>query len=112
MPFRETDKADLPLTIYAATKKATEAMAHTYAHLWNLPTTLFRFFTVYGPWGRPDMAFFKFTRAMLDGKPIDIYNNGVMYRDFTYVEDLSAAFACWSTRCRSDWSRANGAGRR
>lgn len=88
MPFRETDKADLPLTTYAATKKAAEAMAHTYAHLWNIPTTLFRFFTVYGPWGRPDMAFFKFTRAMLEGKPIDIYNNGVMYRDFTYVDDI------------------------
>jgi UDP-glucuronate 4-epimerase len=88
MPFRETDKADLPLTIYAATKKATEAMGHTYAHLWNLPVTMFRFFTVYGPWGRPDMAFFKFTRAILDGLPIDIYNNGEMYRDFTYVEDL------------------------
>ena len=88
MPFRETDKADLPLTIYAATKKASEAMGHTYAHLWNLPVTMFRFFTVYGPWGRPDMAFFKFTRAILEGRPIDIYNNGVMYRDFTYVDDI------------------------
>ena len=93
MPFRETDKADMPLTIYAATKKATEAMGHAYAHLWNLPTTMFRFFTVYGPWGRPDMAFFKFTRAILDGKSIDIYNNGEMYRDFTYVEDLAQAIA-------------------
>lgn len=88
MPFAETDKADTQLTIYAATKKANESMAHAYAHLWNLPTTMFRFFTVYGPWGRPDMALFKFTEAILEGRPIDIYNNGEMYRDFTYVEDL------------------------
>ncbi len=91
MPFRETDKADGPLTIYAATKKAGEAMAHSYAHLWNLPTTMFRFFTVYGPWGRPDMALFKFTDAILDGRPIDIYNHGEMWRDFTYVGDLVEA---------------------
>ncbi|MBK0327149.1 GDP-mannose 4,6-dehydratase [Rhodobacteraceae bacterium F11138] len=88
MPFAETDKADGQLTIYAATKKANESMAHAYAHLWNLPTTMFRFFTVYGPWGRPDLAYFKFTRAILNGEPIDVYNNGDMYRDFTYVEDL------------------------
>jgi len=88
MPFTETDKADTPLTIYAATKKATEAMGHAYAHLHSLPTTMFRFFTVYGPWGRPDMAYFKFTRAILAGEPIDIYNNGDMWRDFTYVGDL------------------------
>ena len=88
MPFRETEKADTPLTFYAATKKATEAMAHSYAHLWNMPTTMFRFFTVYGPWGRPDMALFKFTRGILNGEPIDIYNHGQMYRDFTYVTDL------------------------
>ena len=88
MPFRETEKADTPLTFYAATKKATEAMAHSYAHLWNLPTTMFRFFTVYGPWGRPDMALFKFTRGILNDEPIDIYNHGQMYRDFTYVTDL------------------------
>ncbi len=88
MPFIETEKADTQLTIYAATKKANEAMGHSYAHLWNLPTTMFRFFTVYGPWGRPDMALFKFTDAMLEGRPIDIYNNGDMHRDFTYVEDL------------------------
>ena len=91
IPFRETDKADTPLTIYAATKKATEAMGHSYAHLWNIPTTMFRFFTVYGPWGRPDMALFKFTDAIIDGRPIDIYNHGEMYRDFTYVEDLVRA---------------------
>ncbi|WP_322866798.1 NAD-dependent epimerase/dehydratase family protein [Aquicoccus sp. G2-2] len=88
MPFTETEKADTPLTIYAATKKANEAMAHSYAHLWNLPTTMFRFFTVYGPWGRPDMAHFKFTKGILERTPIDIYNNGDMWRDFTYVEDL------------------------
>lgn len=88
MPFAETDKADLPLTIYAATKKASEAMAHAYAHLWDLPTTMFRFFTVYGPWGRPDMVPYKFVKAMVEGRPIDIYNNGNMERDFTYVDDL------------------------
>ncbi len=88
MPFRETDKADTQLTIYAATKKATESMGHVYAHLWNLPTTMFRFFTVYGPWGRPDMALFKFVEAMLAGRPIDVYNHGEMWRDFTYVDDL------------------------
>lgn len=88
MPFRETDKADTPLTLYAATKKATEAMGHSYAHVYGLPTTMFRFFTVYGPWGRPDMALFKFTRGILEGAPIDIYNKGEMWRDFTYVDDL------------------------
>lgn len=88
MPYSELNKADLPLTFYAATKKANEAMSHSYAHLWNLPTTMFRFFTVYGPWGRPDMALFKFTRGILDGTPIDVYNNGEMYRDFTHVTDL------------------------
>lgn len=88
MPFQETEKADTQLTIYAATKKATESMGHAYAHLWNLPTTMFRFFTVYGPWGRPDMALFKFVEGILNGRPIDIYNHGEMYRDFTYVEDL------------------------
>lgn len=88
MPFTETEKADTQLTIYAATKKATESMGHAYAHLWNIPTTMFRFFTVYGPWGRPDMALYKFVDAILEGRPIDIYNHGEMYRDFTYVGDL------------------------
>jgi UDP-glucuronate 4-epimerase len=88
MPFGEGQKCDTPLTLYAATKKANEAMAHSYAHLWDLPVTMFRFFTVYGPWGRPDMALFKFTRGILEGTPIDIYNDGEMYRDFTYVSDL------------------------
>ena len=91
MPFAETDKADTQLTIYAATKKATESMGHAYAHLWHLPTTMFRFFTVYGPWGRPDLALFKFVDAILEGRPIDIYNHGDMYRDFTYVDDLVRA---------------------
>ncbi|MEM7598253.1 MAG: NAD-dependent epimerase/dehydratase family protein [Pseudomonadota bacterium] len=88
MPYHETMKADTQMTIYAATKKATEAMGHSYAHLWNLPTTMFRFFTVYGPWGRPDMALFKFVDATLSGRPIDVYNHGEMYRDFTYIDDL------------------------
>ncbi|MBD2843257.1 NAD-dependent epimerase/dehydratase family protein [Erythrobacter rubeus] len=88
MPFSEQDKCDTPLTFYAATKKANEAMGHSYAHLWNLPTTMFRFFTVYGPWGRPDMAPIKFAKGIFEGVPIDIYNNGEMYRDFTYVTDL------------------------
>lgn len=88
MPFTETEKADTQLTIYAATKKANESMAHAYAHLWDLPTTMFRFFTVYGTWGRPDLALYKFVDAILDGRPIDIYNHGDMYRDFTYVDDL------------------------
>ncbi len=88
MPFTETEKADTQLTIYAATKKANENMAHSYSYLWKLPITMFRFFTVYGPWGRPDMALFKFVSAILKDKPIDIYNQGDMYRDFTYIDDL------------------------
>ena len=88
MPFDELQKADTPLTIYAATKKAGESMGHSYAHIYGLPTTMFRFFTVYGPWGRPDMALFKFTKGILEGTPIDIYNHGDMWRDFTYVTDL------------------------
>ena len=88
IPFAETDKADAPMTLYAATKKANEAMAHSYAHLHGIPTTMFRFFTVYGPWGRPDMAPFKFTKGVLEGTPIEVYNHGDMSRDFTYVTDL------------------------
>lgn len=88
LPFSETEKCDTPLTFYAATKKANESMAHSYAHLWNLPTTMFRFFTVYGTYGRPDLALFKFVDAILNDRPIEIYNNGNMYRDFTYVNDL------------------------
>lgn len=91
MPYAETDRADFQMSFYAATKKATEAMGHSYAHLYGVPTTMFRFFTVYGPWGRPDMAHFKFTKAILNGDPIDIYNHGNMMRDFTYVDDLVRA---------------------
>lgn len=91
MPYAETDKADIQMSFYAATKKANEAMAHSYAHLYGLPVTMFRFFTVYGPWGRPDMAYFKFTRAILSGETIDVYNNGQMRRDFTYIDDLVGA---------------------
>lgn len=89
MPFVESDRTDHPLTLYAATKKATEMMAHSYSHLWKIPTTAFRFFTVYGPWGRPDMALFKFTKGIIEDTPIDIYNNGDMERDFTYIDDLA-----------------------
>lgn len=88
MPYAETHKADTQMSFYAATKKANEAMAHAWAHIHGLPITMFRFFTVYGPWGRPDMALFKFTRAILAGQPIDVYNHGQMWRDFTYVDDL------------------------
>jgi len=88
MPYVETAKADHQMSFYAATKKATESMAHSYAHLFGLPVTMFRFFTVYGPWGRPDMALFKFTRAILADEAIDVYNYGDMKRDFTYIDDL------------------------
>lgn len=91
MPYREIDKADHQISFYAATKKSTENMAHSYSHLFDLPITMFRFFTVYGPWGRPDMALFKFTKSILAGKPIDVYNNGDMKRDFTYIDDLVRA---------------------
>jgi UDP-glucuronate 4-epimerase len=93
MPFTETERVATPLTFYAASKLANEAMGHSYAHIYNLPITMFRFFTVYGPWGRPDMAYFKFARNIIEGKPIDIYNNGEMWRDFTYVEDLVRGIA-------------------
>jgi len=88
MPFAERDNVDHPVSLYAATKKANELMAHTYSHLYGLPTTGLRFFTVYGPWGRPDMALFKFTKAILAGEPIDVFNHGRMQRDFTYVDDI------------------------
>jgi UDP-glucuronate 4-epimerase len=87
-PFSEDDSVDHPASLYAATKKSNELMAHTYSHLFELPTTGLRFFTVYGPWGRPDMAIFKFTKAILENKPIDVYNNGKMKRDFTYIDDV------------------------
>ena len=88
MPFSEAHAVDHPVSLYAATKKANELMAHTYSHVFGLPTTGLRFFTVYGPWGRPDMALFKFTKAMIAGQPIDVYNHGRMVRDFTYVDDI------------------------
>jgi UDP-glucuronate 4-epimerase len=88
MPFSEHDSVDHPVSLYAATKKANELMAHTYSHLYGLPTTGLRFFTVYGPWGRPDMALFLFTKAILEGRPIDVFNHGNMQRDFTYVDDI------------------------
>jgi len=88
MPFAETDPVDHPVSLYAATKKANELMAHTYSHLYRLPTTGLRFFTVYGPWGRPDMAYFLFTKAVLAGQPIQVFNHGDMKRDFTYVDDI------------------------
>jgi UDP-glucuronate 4-epimerase len=91
LPFTETERADYPLTLYAATKKSTELMSHSYSHLWDIPTTCFRFFTVYGPWGRPDMALFKFVDAILKNRPIELYNGGRMSRDFTYVGDLVEA---------------------
>lgn len=91
MPYAETHKVDAQMSFYAATKKANEAMAHSYAHLYGLPVTMFRFFTVYGPWGRPDMALFKFVKAILRGQPIDVYNHGEMRRDFTYIDDLVSA---------------------
>jgi UDP-glucuronate 4-epimerase len=91
IPFFETDRADHPLTLYAATKKANEEMAHSYSHLFAIPTTMLRFFTVYGPWGRPDMALFKFVAAILRNEPIELYNHGKMRRDFTYIDDLVEA---------------------
>ena len=88
LPFSERDNIDHPLSLYAATKKANELMAHTYAHLYGLPSTGLRFFTAYGPWGRPDMALFKFTKNILEGRPIQVFNNGNMVRDFTYIDDI------------------------
>ena len=88
IPFKENDKTETQLSIYAATKKANESMAHAYSNIWKIPITMLRFFTVYGPWGRPDMALFKFTKGILENKKIDIYNYGKMYRDFTYIDDI------------------------
>ena len=88
IPFQEIDKADHQVSFYAATKKSTESLAHSYSSLWKIPVTMLRFFTVYGPWGRPDMAYFKFTKKILEGKRIDIFNKGKMYRDYTYIDDI------------------------
>jgi len=106
-PFATTDNVDHPLSLYAATKKSNELMAHTYSHLYNIPTTGLRFFTVYGPWGRPDMALFKFTDAIVNGKEIDVYNHGNMMRDFTYVDDIVEAISRLvkrPARPNPDWS--------
>jgi len=88
LPFKEIDKTETQLSIYAATKKSTESIAHSYSNIWKIPITMLRFFTVYGPWGRPDMALFKFTKGIITKKKIDIYNQGKMYRDFTYIDDI------------------------
>ena len=88
LPFTEIDKTETQLSIYAATKKSTESIAHSYSNIWRVPITMLRFFTVYGPWGRPDMALFKFTKGIINKKKIDIYNNGKMYRDFTFIDDI------------------------
>ena len=92
-PFEETDRADYPLTLYAASKKAGELISHAQSHLWNIPTTAFRFFTVYGPWGRPDMSPWRFAEAICAGEPIDVYGHGEIWRDFTYIDDLVEAIA-------------------
>ena len=102
MPYREGMRTDHQMSFYAATKKSTEMMAHSYAHLYGLPITMFRFFTVYGPWGRPDMALFKFTKAILEGEPIDVYNHGKMRRDFTYIDDLVDAIWALANAVPSD----------
>ncbi|MGH7202212.1 MAG: NAD-dependent epimerase [Planctomycetaceae bacterium] len=107
MPFSVHDNVDHPLSLYAATKKANELLAHTYSHLYALPTTGLRFFTVYGPWGRPDMAIFKFTKAILEGRPIDVYNHGQMRRDFTYIDDIAEGVVRVADRIPGpdpDWS--------
>ncbi|WP_224003284.1 NAD-dependent epimerase/dehydratase family protein [Aureimonas sp. SA4125] len=109
-PFREVDEADRPLSFYAATKKAMEAMSHSYAHLFNVPTTCFRFFTVYGPWGRPDMALFRFVDAIENGRPIDVYGEGMMLRDFTYVGDLVEAVVRLVDRAPTEVQAAMGDG--
>jgi UDP-glucuronate 4-epimerase len=93
LPFSSTDHTDHPVSLYAATKKSNELLAHTYSHLFNIPCTGLRFFTVYGPWGRPDMAYFTFTRRILDDEPIELYNNGKMLRDFTYIDDVITGVA-------------------
>ncbi len=105
-PFSVQDPVDHPLSLYAATKKSTELMAHSYSHLYNLPTTGLRFFTAYGPWGRPDMALFKFTKAILEGETIDVYNEGKMKRDFTYVDDIATVVSLVLEKIpeeNSDW---------
>jgi UDP-glucuronate 4-epimerase len=110
VPFRETDRADEPLSFYAASKKSMELMAHSYSHLYKIPTTAFRFFTVYGPWGRPDMALFKFVKNMIEDKPIEIYGKGKMSRDFTYIDDLVEAVVRLSDVIPSETNRVTDTG--
>ena len=107
VPFSVTDTVDHPVSLYAATKRANELMAHTYAHLFNVPVTGLRFFTVYGPWGRPDMAYFKFARAIFDNMPIEVYNNGNMLRDFTYIGDVIEGITAAINRVPSGNARFN-----
>ena len=110
MPFATTDRVDHPLSLYAATKKSNELMAHTYSHLYGLPTTGLRFFTVYGPWGRPDMALFLFTEAIVQGRPIEVFNEGRMQRDFTYIDDIVEGVDRTSEKIASpdpEWDSAN-----
>jgi UDP-glucuronate 4-epimerase len=110
IPFSVKDNVDHPVSLYAATKKANELMAHTYAHLYGIPCTGLRFFTVYGPWGRPDMALFLFTRAILEGKPVDVFNHGRMRRDFTYIDDITGAMRLIMERPAQpdpDWNGAS-----
>ena len=110
-PFSTDDSVDHPVSLYAATKKANELMAHTYSHLYSLPTTGLRFFTVYGPWGRPDMALFKFTKAIIAGQSIDVYNRGEMRRDFTYIDDIAEAIVRLQDvipQAQPDWTVENG----
>jgi UDP-glucuronate 4-epimerase len=109
MPFSVHQNVDHPLSLYAATKKANELMAHTYSHLYKLPTTGLRFFTVYGPWGRPDMAMFLFTKAILEGRAIDVFNNGQMRRDFTFIDDIAEGVVRTSDRIASPNAEWNGA---
>jgi UDP-glucuronate 4-epimerase len=110
MPFAESDAVDHPVSLYAATKRANELMAYTYSHLYRLPTTGLRFFTVYGPWGRPDMAYFRFAKAIVDGNPIEIFNNGRMSRDFTYIDDISEGVGRSLNRAPEPGSAAASAG--
>jgi UDP-glucuronate 4-epimerase len=110
LPFSVDDNVDHPVSLYAATKKANELMAHTYSHLYDLPTTGLRFFTVYGPWGRPDMALFLFTKAILEDRPIDVFNHGKMQRDFTYIDDIVEGVVRVVDRIPapdSSWSRSD-----
>ena len=112
MPFSVCDNVDHPISLYAATKKANELMAHTYSHLYGLPTTGLRFFTVYGPWGRPDMALFKFVKAISEGQPIDVYNDGKMERDFTYIDDIVEGVVRVAERIPVSGNREQGTGNR